>query len=276
MVWHITKDVDDFLDRAGGFLRARPVENTVLLTIADTVRVHGPGAYGAEAPVFGWREGEEAAFLRTPPREALLSAMSPEAAAELAGVLCEAGLPGVIAPDATAEAFAGEWERLTGSGSRVHKKQRLYRLGTLVPPTPPAKGSARVAGGADRELLVDWMAAFYRDVGEEPHQVEEFIDDKLAHDGMLVWELDGRPVSMGGVTRPEAAMVRIQAVYTPREHRGHGFAGAVTTALSQAALDAGISHVLLFTDLANPTSNALYQRLGYTPLEDRSMVEFIA
>ncbi|MEV4705974.1 GNAT family N-acetyltransferase [Actinoplanes sp. NPDC049316] len=276
MVWHITEDVEEFLDRAGGFLRTRPVENTVLLTIAETVRVQGPGTYGSETAVFGWRGGEDAAFLRTPPREPLLSAMSPDAAAELARALSDAGLPGVIGPDAPAAAFAAEWERLTGAGSQVLKRQRLYRLGTLVPPVPPAKGSARVAGSADRDLLVGWMAAFYRDVGEEPRQVEEFIDDKLAHSGMLIWELDGRPVSMAGVTRQQSGMVRIQAVYTPREHRGHGYAGAVTTALTRAALDAGAVHVVLFTDLANPTSNALYQRLGYVPLEDRSMVEFVA
>ena len=69
-------------------------------------------------------------------------------------------------------------------------------------------------------------------------------------------------------------MVRVLAVYTPPEHRGRGYGGAVTAAVTQAALDAGADDVVLFTDLANPTSNALYQRLGYRPIEDRAVVEF--
>jgi predicted GNAT family acetyltransferase len=79
---------------------------------------------------------------------------------------------------------------------------------------------------------------------------------------------------MAGATRLEAGMVRIMAVYTPPETRGRGYAGAVTTEVSQAALDAGAVNVVLFTDVANPTSNALYQRLGYRPVEDLAIVEF--
>ena len=70
-------------------------------------------------------------------------------------------------------------------------------------------------------------------------------------------------------------MVRILIVYTPPEHRGRGYGGAATTVVTRQALDAGrIGDVVLFTDLANPTSNALYQRLGYRPVEDRVVVEF--
>jgi predicted GNAT family acetyltransferase len=69
-------------------------------------------------------------------------------------------------------------------------------------------------------------------------------------------------------------MVRVGSVYTPSELRGRGYAGAVTATVSQAARDAGAAEVLLYTDLANPTSNALYQRLGYRPVEDRVMLSF--
>ena len=69
-------------------------------------------------------------------------------------------------------------------------------------------------------------------------------------------------------------MVRVGPVYTPPELRGRGYAGAATAAASQAALDAGVRQVVLYTDLANPTSNALYQRLGYRPVEDRVIFSF--
>jgi len=276
MVWHITKDVEEFLDAAGGFLRARPCENTVLLTAAETLRVHGPAAFGSAEPMLGWHDGGDAVFLRTPPHQALISGMSAEVAAELAGVLSAAGVPSADGPDAAATAFAEEWQRRTGAGWRVRRRHRLHRLGSLMPPSPLAEGSARRAVGPDRELLVDWMTTFFQEVGEEAHHVERFVDDKLAHGSLLLWEVDGRPVSMASTTRPLADMVRIQAVYTPKADRGRGYAAAATAALSRDSLDAGSAQVVLLTGLSNHTSNALYQRLGYVPMEDRSMVEFIA
>jgi predicted GNAT family acetyltransferase len=79
-------------------------------------------------------------------------------------------------------------------------------------------------------------------------------------------------VSLAGVTRPAAGQVRVGPVYTPPEHRGRGFGAAVTAAVTASALAAGVAEVLLFTDLANPTSNALYARLGFVPLADRVML----
>lgn len=273
MAWHLTDDADEFLTGAGDALRARPVENTTLLTIANTLRVRGPAAYGDEPPVLGWCE--DGVFLRTPPRGAVLSAMSAEAAADLARALKDHTLPGVEGPPSVAEAFAAEWGRLTGASARVQETKRLYRLATLVPPGRPAVGEARPAGEDDRELLVGWTTAFQREIGEAPALTEEFVDDKLSHGGFTLWEANGEPVSMAGATRMVSGMVRVQAVYTPREHRARGFAGAATIAVSRAALDAGATDVVLYADLANPTSNALYQRIGYRPISDRTTMEFL-
>jgi predicted GNAT family acetyltransferase len=79
---------------------------------------------------------------------------------------------------------------------------------------------------------------------------------------------------MAGVTRAAAGAVRVGPVYTPPGQRRRGYAGALTVAVSQAARDAGAQQVVLFTDLANPTSNALYQRLGCTPVGDRVILGF--
>ncbi len=79
---------------------------------------------------------------------------------------------------------------------------------------------------------------------------------------------------MAGLQRPAAGRVRVGPVYTPPWRRGRGFGGAVTAAVSQAALEAAVEEVLLFTDLANPTSNALYRRLGFQPVTDRVVREF--
>jgi predicted GNAT family acetyltransferase len=81
-------------------------------------------------------------------------------------------------------------------------------------------------------------------------------------------------VSFAGRTRIAAGTGRVAPVYTPAELRGRGYAGAATSAVTRQLLDAGADDVVLFTDLANPTSNALYQRLGYRPIEDRTVLEF--
>jgi predicted GNAT family acetyltransferase len=277
MAWHITDSVDEFDRVAGGFLRSRPVEHTVPLTLVDTLRKRGPHFYGAGDPYFGWWRDDDGgvggAFLRTPPFPLYLT-MAP-AVPELVDLLADRPLPGVNGLARDAEIFADAWRRRSGSTAVAGHRARLYRLDALVPPAPPPPGRPRVADARDRDLLVAWMTAFQAEIGQVGFSdVEQSVDDKLSHDGLILWEVDGSPVSVAGGSRIEAGMVRVMAVYTPKELRGHGYAGAVTSAVSQAALDDGADHVVLFTDLANPTSNALYQRLGYRPIEDRTVLEF--
>ncbi|GAA2488802.1 GNAT family N-acetyltransferase [Winogradskya humida] len=267
MAWQITENVDEFLAAAGDFLRQNPVENTVLLTAAESVRRSGTGTGSA---LFGW--AADAVFLHTPPFPALLSAMPADAAIALADAL-EGPLPGVTGPEAAVEAFAAEWQRRTGCSASVSKRMRLFRLGTLVLPPRMPVGAARVAVAADRAVLLDWTGEFFHEVGEIT-DIGAFVDDRIAYGGYVFWEVDGKPVAMASATRPDSGMVRIQAVYTPKENRSHGYAAAATHAISRLFLDGGVTEVLLFTDLANPTANALYPRIGYVPLWDRTTMEF--
>lgn len=280
MGWQITLSVDEFLATAGGFLRSRPLEHTILLTVATTLQIRGEHHFAEADPIFGWfatADGPvDGAFLHTPPYPLLLAAVPEDSAPQLAELLAGRKLPGVNGRTADADAFAGAWTRLTGAAIAPGLQSRLYRLDKLRPPVPSPAGAARVAGDGDRNLLVEWFHAFQRDIGEPARDVEDLVDDMLAYRGLRLWEVEGKPVAMAGTTRPEAGMVRVVAVYTPRDLRGRGYGGAVTTAVTRAALDAGAEDVVLFTDLANPTSNALYQRLGYRPVEDRSVVEFTA
>ena len=278
MSWHSTASVDEFLESAGDFLRSRPVENTLPLTIVRALRLRGPQVYGSDAPVFGWSTTGDGrvngAFLQTPPHPLLLSD-APDLP-ELADLLRDRPLPAINAPRAAAEAFAARWHQLTGAGSKVAMRTRLFRLGTLVPPPAPP-GSARVAGPEDRDLLIDWLDRFQREVhGGRQEDSGKTVDDKISFGGLTIWAVGGEPVSTAGVTRNEAGVVRVAPVYTPPELRGRGFGAAVTAAVTQRALDAGAEDVVLFTDVTNPTSNALYERLGYRPVEERTVVEFTA
>ena len=276
MTWHLTGDVEEFAEVAGEFLRSVPVQHTVPLTLVDTLRRQGSHAYGPEDPFFGWFRADDGtvagACLQTPPFPLLITE-APDVAG-LADLLAGRPLPAVNALARDAAVFAARWQQLTGATAVLGRRSRLYRLEVLTPPAPPAPGSARPADAADRDLLIRWMTGFHRDVGEGMRTVVDSVDEKLAYRGLTLWEVDGLPVSMAGASRPEAGMVRVLAVYTPPEHRRRGYAGAVTSVVSQAALDAGAADVVLFTDLANSTSNALYQRLGYRPVEDRAVVEF--
>ena len=308
MAWFLTEDPDEYLATAGGFLTSDVAANTILLVAADRLRakdgsrgfissgpvpggpvpggpvpggsvaggsVAGGSGSGGNAPLLGWwREPGTAiagAFLYTPPYPAVLTSMSPDIACALAECLASRGRPlaGVNADQPAGGAFVNAWQRRTGDRPRVRVHLRLYRLSGLTAPWPWPTGRARVAQTADRDLRVAWCAAFRREESSGPENAAPVVDDRLSYGGFTLWETGEGVVSMAGMTRQVAGHVRVAPVYTPPECRRNGYAAGVTFAVSQAALDAGARDVVLFTDLANPTSNALYQRLGYRPVADR-------
>ncbi|GAB2880704.1 GNAT family N-acetyltransferase [Streptomyces deserti] len=279
--WYLTHDLDDFLTRAGAFLRSRPALHTVPLTVTENLRTRGPHVYGDGIPEFGVLERDgavRASFFRTPPHWLNLTALTGEEADTLAARLAALGrrLPGVNADPDTAAAFAEAWQRRTGVTATLRLRQRLHRLGTLTVPQPVPPGRPRVAGEADRDQLVRWSLEFSEatggGVGQDP---AEWADARIKRGDVTFWETpDGTPAAMAGTTPEVAGQVRVTGVYTPPHLRGRGYAGAATAEVSRAALAAGMQDVLLFTDLANPTSNALYQRIGYRPVADFVVYDF--
>ncbi|MFE0103377.1 GNAT family N-acetyltransferase [Streptomyces sp. NPDC059009] len=294
--WFLTHDLDHFLRRARHFLHAEPALHTALLSVTDTLRVRGLHVYGEGDPLFGiWVDADadaddvgspvRGAFLRTPPHHIALSPLDEPAADALAARLHAAGhaLPGVMGDRDTADAFADAWKRYAGTGTgtgagvevSLDVRQRLYRLGELTPPEPTPPGHPRVAGKGDRELLIRWHQEFGAAIGERAHmEAGEWADARIAYGGVTLWESqDGTPLAMAGNTRRTAGQVRVAPVYTPAELRGRGYAGAVVAEVSRAAR---ADEVLLFTDLDNPTSNGLYQRIGYRPVRDFAVYSFTA
>ncbi|MFI7403524.1 GNAT family N-acetyltransferase [Streptomyces sp. NPDC049541] len=281
--WYLTDDLDTFLTRAGGFLRSRPALHTVPLTVTEGLRTRGSRYYGAEAPYFGVLESEgavRAVYFRTPPYRLCVTSLTPDEADSLAAHLAGLGrpVPGVTGERSTVEAVARSWERHTGAATTLHQRQRLYRLGTLTVPQPVPEGRPRIADATDREQLVRWYGEFMEAIGESgAERAEGWADSRISYGGTTFWEAhDGTPVAMAGVTPMVAGQIRVAPVYTPAHLRGRGYAGAVTAEVSRAALAAGATEVLLFTDLANPTSNALYQRIGYRAVADFTVYDFRA
>lgn len=293
MVWRTTGDVAGFLAAAGECLWRERARNTVILTVSEQLRVHparysappdiGESADGDQRPLFGWWTDQSdvvsGAFLHTPPHPLLLTAIPPGVAADLATALAGRPLSGVNGHVAAAEAFAATWRAAHPSGKvTVERRLRLYRLGELAWPDPAPDGTFRAAVDADAPLLIDWFAAFADEVHDMDAGEDQAPDvrDKLSYGGALIWEADGRPVCVACATRQVAKMIRIGPVYTPPEFRGHGYASVLTAEASRRAREAGAEEVLLYTDLANPTSNSIYQRIGYRAVEDRVALAFSA
>jgi predicted GNAT family acetyltransferase len=278
MTWTLTSSLDEFLAGAGEFLHANPAHNTVLLTLADRLAKDGPHTFGPREPRFGWHGSPvDGAFLHTPPFALRFGQVLPEAAAELAALLHaqDAELEAVGGWRSAAEAFARTWEQLAEVTGAVHVNERLYRLAELQPPSPAPAGHARPPAAADRELLVDWCEAFMKEVHEN-RQMDygAWVDRRVADGDLLIWEDGSRPVAFAACSPVIAGMSRIGPVYTPPEQRGHGYASGVVAEVSAYALARGAREVLLFTDLANPTSNSIYQKLGYRPVDDSVVFDF--
>ncbi len=274
MAWTLTDDVSAYHAVAGSFLTQAPERHTVLLTVLARLRRLGPAAFGTSAPLLGWwtRHGRVgAAVLQTPPHPMLITPLPGASADELAAALAarQATLSGVNGAEADAVAFARAWSALTAQDYQVRQRQRLHRLGKLVPPDPAPAGMARIATDADAAIANAWHQEFAAETGQEAGSSDRLVRDRLDAGQILLWQVAGEPVSMAGVSEVLAGVARVGPVYTPAGCRGRGYGGAVTAAISQLALQRGASSVVLFTDLANPISNALYLKLGYLPVEDR-------
>src|SRR5215469_6219207 len=280
MAWELTDSLDEFDRVAAAHLLADPARQTVPLSVLASLREAGLARFGDSPPLFGWHRRTDGtvdgAVLQTPPFPLLLaSAPTGSVPGLLTALAARRALPVRVNLDAASEAsFLADWARRTGGAGTPRIRMRLYRLAELVPPDPAAAGAARLAGQADLELLVRWYEAFQREAeGPGPEHPRRIVEDVLGYSGIMLWEADGEPVAMASLTRTVAGVARVTGVYTPPEHRRRGYGAAVTTAVTRAAQGAGATEVVLFTDLANPTSNAIYRRLGYRPVEDRVLVE---
>jgi RimJ/RimL family protein N-acetyltransferase len=266
----ITRDAREFDRVAGPFLDERldcNVLSTTLVNILD-------GRFADARPVFACGLGPRGALrfaaLRTPPWSLLCSELDEAGAEALLGawLRVDPGLPGVSALPATAQAIAAAWQRRRPGRTRLRRSEAMHVLERVLDPPRPAPGGLRVAFAADRPLLLDWTSDFMLEAGvASAAQAEAMIDSRLQRGGMLLWE-DAAPVSMVGVTPPVSGVVRIGPVYTPPRRRRRGYAGTAVAAASRRALAEGASRCMLFTDLANPTTNKIYAEVGYRRFAD--------
>lgn len=241
------------------------------LEIAVVSRVAAGESFGGGEPLLLTVGG--APVVRTPPHNALLAALPPEAAPAAADYLAAEALdlPGALGGPDTVAAFAERYAAVTGRAFAVNRDQGVYALTELVPPRP-APGALRPATGADWDLLRAWFEAFHVEVGLPIHDLDR--QRPRVDEGMFwLWE-DGGPVSLAGCGGYTPNGARIGPVYTPPELRGRGYASAVTAGVTAELLGRGLASTFLYTDMANPTSNKIYQAIGYRHVADVREVTF--
>jgi GNAT superfamily N-acetyltransferase len=266
-------DRQTFLKRARPWLLQTEAENNLILSLADR-------AGDAEEIYVATIEQNGAVVgcaLRLPPRKLVLTRMPPGAVPALAMdvATCYDELPAVIGPPSAAREFAQHWCERRGCVARTGMEQRLYRADQVRRPTAPPPGELRIATEADTGLVASWVSCFSTELHVEVPNTRTDVSARIAAHEMALWH-DTQPRTLAGYSGRSPNGVRIGYVYTPPEWRGQGYASACVAALSQHALDQGAQFCCLYTDLANPVSNAIYRRIGYEPVCDATDIEFVA
>jgi uncharacterized protein len=268
---------------AGAHLEANEAENGLILGLCGGPQgasdARGPGAEECSWISVGELEAPVGVAVRTPPFNLVLS-RAPRAALETLVYDLHArrfDLPGVSCPSEIADTFTELWTQhaRTPVRTRVVMRQGIYQLTRVTPPRA-APGALRPARATDAALLVEWMALFSADAGVAPSETVAYqkrIPAMIEAGTIFVWD-NGAPVSMAFFQGKTPHGIRVSMVFTPRDQRGHGYASACVAAMSAHALASGRRFCMLYTDLANPTSNALYQRIGYELVCESAMIAF--
>jgi predicted GNAT family acetyltransferase len=274
----LVDDVAAFAASVTEWLQVREAENGLILGLLATMQ-RAPAAAptlmvrvtGSDGVLFAALHGQHHLIVTRGPDQALDATV---AKLHAAGTR----LTGVLGPAREAEQFAQRWAAGGGGRPVLAIDQRIYELVRVVWPAP-VTGRMRPVTPADLELVTAWAQAFdVESLPEEewrtPDQAHHTMSARTCAGELFGWEAGGELVALAGLSRPTATTIAVNAVYTPPGHRRQGFATALVAAVSQEGLERGKRRCLLYTDLANPTSNAIYQRIGYLPVSDSRLYLF--
>lgn len=240
--------------------------NMLLGQARRLVKQPNPNAWCAH----GWEEQDHLLVFQSSPQTPLFlgGTASEKLLRRLCQVYVQTGRPltEVRGPTTLMAHFTHLWEQITGNTHQSSMLLGVYELRQVLKP-PTAQGQLRWAEASDQPLLVEWLAGFIRDaLGQTPPSLEErntMVQSHMGKQTLGLWEHLGQPMAMAAVVRHLRQGVAISWVYTPPEERGKGWASACVAAFSQAMLKRGHLFCCLNTDMANPTSNRIYQQIGY-------------
>ncbi|MES1248741.1 MAG: GNAT family N-acetyltransferase [Actinomycetota bacterium] len=249
---------EEFLERAGPLLLADEARNNLILGLAGTADEYAEARF--------WLV-DGAAALRTPPYNLVLATPRDDDALRALVAAIDEELPGVSGTAPEVYAFAELW----GRPWRVVQEQNVLEADRLVAAEAP--GGYRDARPDDTDQLLDWWEAFVREA--VPHEpVGPRDPERFKRRPVGVWEDAGALVSMCGYGAPTPNGMRIGPVFTPPELRGRGYASALTAEVSRRQLAAGWRFCFLYTDARNPTSNRIYEAIGYRRIAEAAAIAF--
>lgn len=270
-------NVVDYRERVLPLLMRNEAQNCLGLGIIGTL-VSSPGTLGT---AYLWalqdRMGVIGAAWMTPPHAIGLTAMSDDALEVLIeGAAHLVDRPrAVVGPKRESDLFAGRWIQRTGTSIESTMEQRIFQLRDVKVPVG-VPGQMRLADQGDQALLADWCVGFIRDCGlsDEVSAGNDYAARAIAARSRYLWVAEGCPVAMAGTSGRTPSGIRISWVYTPNEWRGRGYASVLVAHLSQRMLSDGRKYCYLYTDLANPTSNHIYQKIGFQAVCDSAHHRF--
>jgi uncharacterized protein len=276
----LVDDAAAFLEAAAPLLLSDEARHNLILGLAGTLR-DDPALY-SEHRLWLVEDGEEVvgAALQTPPYNLVLARPRSDAALEGLAAEVDDDVPGVVGALPEVDVFVAAWVRKTGAVAQLVHRQGLYAL-KGVRPVSGVPGRMRPATQDDRPLLLDWSRAFAVEaLHEDPageERVVRGVDHRLSSQraGFVLWDDDG-PASLAGFGGATPNGIRIGPVYTPPERRGRGYASALVAELSAELLSGGRRFCFLYTDLANPTANRIYERIGYERVCESAEIAFEA
>ncbi len=262
------KSAEKFLDDTLTFLEEREAANNLILGLTFGMK---RGKYAVEGSLlFAIADGKRILFsaLQTPGRNLTIFGEEraiPIAVSWLAQFSQENGhlIPGILGPQKLVTSFAQSWQIQTNTPWELHRNQRVFQLDQVADITY-ARGQFRQAQAKDQHIIAAWLIDFHLEAiqedirGSELSKAQQMINSKR----LFVWE-DKEIVSMAASTRATRHGITINAVFTPTAFRKKGYASSCVASLSQHLLTQGYQFCSLFTDAANPTSNKIYQNIGY-------------
>lgn len=268
-------DAREFREQADPLLLANEAANNLILGVTGNV-IERPDSYEA---FLGWVVVDDgrpaAASAQTVPYNLILAVPGSKEAVEL--LASEIGdIPGVVGCRPGVDDFVAA----RTEGHRLKMSQGVFQLEAVTFPGS-VEGVSRPALLDEKDELADmWIAfeeeaiGYVEDAEGTRKNIRLRIETQSPRHGAWVHEVGQRIVSLSGHSGPTPNGIRIGPVYTPPEHRGRGYASQLVAAQSQWLLDNGRRYCFLFTDLANPTSNSIYKRIGYRQIAEAANYEF--
>ncbi len=277
-------DPNSFYEQARHHWEADETRNNLIIGLALRLKsdLH---AYGEAQPLMVIVRDEKdeiaASALMTPPFALILQSepLNIPALEALADALIVRGwhLPGVNCVDEVSDCFAEIWQQKTGQLARRIVNTRAYELHRVLSVAYPS-GKMETAEPSDAPLAADMLNAMGEEVILGPRRLytAALALENIQQRRTFFWVDEGEVVSITLATRPQIKGICVSGVYTSPRHRRKGYARALVAEVSKELLSRGYELTNLFTDLSNPTSNKIYQEIGYKPVADYHQYEFIS